>query len=62
VTYYVGAQPDGGIIKKILVEGEGFETAEKGDDVEGATLVWEVVFDNNALPPLTYAIARPEKA
>jgi hypothetical protein len=45
-----------------LVEGKGFETAEKGDDVEGATLVWDVVFDNNALPPLTFAIARPGKA
>ena len=32
-------QPDGGVAKTILVEGQGYEKPESGDEVTGASFV-----------------------
>ena len=34
-TLHVHAQPDGGVAKTILVEGQGYDKPETGDEVTG---------------------------
>jgi len=40
--WYFHAQPDGGVAKTILVEGQGYEKPETGDEVTGECLVTEL--------------------
>ncbi len=41
------AQPDGGVAKTILVEGQGYDKPETGDEVTGERLMTELACMGN---------------